>query len=147
MATRPARWPIARHSFPKLQRGNSHAIQHHRPDLYQPRSDRRFISGSLGHLPVCEGCATDRGASVECDGGGFTSSEWAEQDDDFKARLSRGVYDRPCGPCKGLGRVQGIDEDAVTGWRERIFLKAYHAQERDSRAIDAIHAAERRMGA
>jgi hypothetical protein len=43
--------------------------------------------------------------------------------------------------------VQGIDEDAVTGWRERIFLKAYQAQERDSRAIDAIHAAERRMGA
>lgn len=27
--------------------------------------------------PACEGCGTDRGASVECDGGGFTASEWA----------------------------------------------------------------------
>lgn len=97
--------------------------------------------------PTCEGCATDRGASVECDGGGFTSSEWAEQDDDFKSDYLAGRYDRPCVPCKGLGRVQGIDEEAVTGWRESIFLKAYLAQERDSRAIDAIHAAERRMGA
>lgn len=97
--------------------------------------------------PHCEGCATDRGASVECDGGGFTSSEWAEQDDDFKADYLAGRYDRTCGPCKGLGRVQDIDEGAVTGWRERIFLKAYQAQQRDNRAIDATHAAERRMGA
>lgn len=103
--------------------------------------------------PVCEGCATDRGASVECDGpygeggNGFTASEWADQDDDFKSDYLAGRYDRPCEACDGLGRVQAIDQDAVTGWRERILLKAYRAQERDSRAVDAIHAAERRMGA
>lgn len=97
--------------------------------------------------PTCEGCATDRGASVECDGGGFTSSEWADQDDDFKRDYLSGAYDRPCAACDGLGRVQYIDEDAVTGWRERIFLKAYYAQERDSRAVDATQATERRMGA
>lgn len=97
--------------------------------------------------PVCEGCATDRGASVECDGGGFTSSEWAEQDDDFKQDYLAGCYDRPCGHCDGLGRVQEIDEERVEGWRERILLRAYHAQLRDNREIDAIRAAERRMGA
>lgn len=97
--------------------------------------------------PHCEGCATDRGASVECDGGGFTSSQWADQDEEFKANYLSGVYDHPCTACDGLGRIQVIDAEAVTGWRERIFLKVYNAQERDSRACDAIHAAERRMGA
>ena len=97
--------------------------------------------------PDCEGCATDRGRSVECDGGGFTASEWAEQDDNFREDYLSGVYDRPCLFCKGLGRIQIIDEEAVTGWREKILLRAYHAQERDNADIDAIHAAERRMGA
>jgi hypothetical protein len=102
---------------------------------------------------ACEGCATDRGAGLECDGpygeggNGFTASEWADRDDDFKADYLAGRYDRPCAACDGLGRVQTIDDNAVTGWRERILLKAYLAQERDSRAIDDIHAAERRMGA
>ena len=97
--------------------------------------------------PDCEGCATDRGRSVECDGGGFTASEWHEQDEDFREGYMRGDYDQPCGFCKGLGRIQIIDEEAVTGWREKILLRTYHAQLRDSREIDAIQAAERRMGA
>lgn len=97
--------------------------------------------------PDCEGCATDRGRSVECDGGGFTSSEWNDQDEDFRQDYMAGRYDQPCGFCKGLGRIQSIDEEAVTGWREKILLKAYRDQQRDSAEIDAIHAAERRMGA
>lgn len=97
--------------------------------------------------PDCEGCATDRGRSVECDGGGFTSSEWAEQDEDFREDYMAGRYDRPCEFCKGLGRIQTIDRDAVTGWRMKLFLRALDAQERDRHEIDAIHAAERRMGA
>lgn len=79
--------------------------------------------------------------------GAYTASEWAEQDDDFKENYMAGGYDRPCDACDGLGRVQTIDRKAVTGWRQRILLKAYRAQERDSRACDAIHAAERAMGA
>ncbi len=97
--------------------------------------------------PACEGCATDRGRSVECDGGGFTSSEWAEQDDDFKEDYLAGRYDRPCEPCKGLGRVQVIERDEVRGWRMKLLLRAYDAQVRDNYDIDAMHAAERRMGA
>src|SRR5690349_7371437 len=63
--------------------------------------------------PVCEGHATDRGASVECDGGGFTASEWAEQDDDFKQDYLAGSYDRPCEACEGLGRVKEPDLDVL----------------------------------
>lgn len=97
--------------------------------------------------PDCEGCATDRGHNVECDGGGFTTSEWNEQDEDFREAYLRGDYDQPCLFCKGLGRIQIINEDAVTGWRAKILLKAFHDQMRDNAEIDAIQAAERRMGA
>lgn len=99
--------------------------------------------------PVCEGNATTT-RHIECDGGGFTSSEFADccrEDEDFAEKYFGGAYDRPCPDCNGLGRIHVIDEDAVTGWRERILLKAFHTQERDSRDIDSIHAAERRLGA
>jgi RecJ-like exonuclease len=97
--------------------------------------------------PDCEGCATDRGRNVECDGGGFTAEEWDEQDEDFRRDYMAGRYDQPCEFCKGLGRIQIIDRDAVTDWRGKIFLRAIDAQERDRIEIDAIHAAERRAGA
>lgn len=98
---------------------------------------------------ACDGHATTT-AHIECDGGGFTGEEWAEacrDCEDFADNYFGGAYDRPCPSCNGRGSVQVIDEESVTGWRERILLKAYFAQERDSREIDAIHAAERRMGA
>lgn len=98
---------------------------------------------------ACDGHATTT-RHIECDGGGFTASEFAEachEDEDFAEKYFGGYYDRPCPDCKGLGRVQVIDEEAVTGWRQRIFLKAYRAQERDSAEIDAMHEAERRYGA
>lgn len=99
--------------------------------------------------PACEGDAlTTR--HIECDGGGFTASEWADacdDDPDFAEDYFGGRYDRPCPDCNGLGRVQVIDEDAELDWRRRILLKAYREQERDSAEIDAIQAAERRYGA
>jgi RecJ-like exonuclease len=99
--------------------------------------------------PACDGRATTT-RHIECDGGGFTASEWAEacgDDEDFAEDYFSGRYDRECPTCKGRSTIQVIDEEAVTGWRERILLKAYYEQERDSREIDAIQAAERRMGA
>lgn len=97
--------------------------------------------------PACDGGGTDRGRSVECDGGGFTASEWAEQDEEFREDYMAGRYDRECSTCKGRTTIQEIDEEACTGWREKILLKAYRAQQRDNADIDAMHAAERRMGA
>jgi RecJ-like exonuclease len=91
----------------------------------------------------CEGHGTDRGASVECDGGGFTSAEWAEQDEDFRADYLAGRYDRPCAACDGTGKVQVVDEDRC----KPELLAAYRQQMADDAEIDAIHAAEQRMGA
>lgn len=97
--------------------------------------------------PACDGGGTDRGASVECDGGGFTGSEWRDLDPDFRRDYLSGRYDRPCYTCKGRTTVLEIDEEACTGWRFRILLAEYRRQMADSAEIDAMHAAERRMGA
>src|SRR6185369_18026794 len=81
--------------------------------------------------PACDGNATTT-RHIECDGGGFTGSEWAEaccEDEDFSEKYFGGHYDRPCPDCDGLGRVRIIDADAVIGWRQRILLKAYRRQE------------------
>lgn len=91
----------------------------------------------------CEGCATDRGANVECDGGGFTSSEWAEQDDDFKEGYLRGDYDKPCSHCAGLGRVQVPDFDKMTP----KLRKAWDAQAKDDDDYERLCRMERMMGA
>lgn len=97
--------------------------------------------------PECDGWATDRGAGVECDGGGFTSSEWAEQDDDFREGYLAGRYDQPCRPCKGKGRIMAVDEDAIDNrWLQRLYAE-YLRQEADRYACERIHAMERRMGA
>lgn len=103
----------------------------------------RNIPFSWAICPMCEGHATDRGASVECDGGGFTSSEWSEQDDDFKQGYLSGAYDRPCTACDGLGRITEPDLGALDG-EERA---AYEQSLRDDADYRAMSAAEIRMGA
>lgn len=98
---------------------------------------------------ACDGHGTTT-AHIEPDGGGFTASEWAEacgDDPDFEQDYFAGAYDRPCPTCKGQRVVQVIDREAVTGWRHRILLKEYDRQIADSAEIDAMHEAERRMGA
>lgn len=98
---------------------------------------------------ACEGCATDRGSNVECDGpygeggNGFTASEWADQDDDFKRDYLNGVFDQPCSYCKGLGRVQVIDRDLA----DPADLAILDQQERDLANMRAEERMERRMGA
>jgi RecJ-like exonuclease len=97
--------------------------------------------------PDCDGGGTDRGRHFECDGGGFTASEWAEQDEDFRDDYMSGRLDQPCYTCKGRTTIQIIDEEACTGWRHKIILKAYREQQADNDYIDAMHEAERRFGA
>jgi RecJ-like exonuclease len=98
---------------------------------------------------ACDGNATTT-RHIECDGGGFTASEWeqaCDDDEDFAENYFGGHYDRPCPDCNGLGRVQAIDEEAVRGWRQKILLAEYHRQMADNRAIDREQEMERRMGA
>lgn len=100
---------------------------------------------------ICEACeghgTTTR--HIECDGGGFTASEWAEacdDDPDFAEDYFSGRYDRPCDYCKGLGRVEVIDEERITSWRDKAVYKAYCEQLEDDRDYRAMCEAERRMG-
>jgi hypothetical protein len=94
--------------------------------------------------PACEGCGTDRGAGVECDGGGFTSSEWAEQDEDFKRDYLSGAYDKPCSECAShAGRIQVIDRDLA----DAEIIALYDENEREEADYRRLCAAERRMGA
>jgi hypothetical protein len=94
---------------------------------------------------ICQTCSGSGKTSrhVECDGGGFTSEEWNEQDEDFRRDYMSGAYDRPCETCDGLGRVLVIDRKAC----DKKTLKAYDEWQREEREYQAICAAERRMGA
>lgn len=101
----------------------------------------------------CEGCGTDRGRSVERDGGGFTASEWDEEDECFRRAYIAGRYDLPCETCKGQRVVLEIDHDAITAYgaaRTKYFKKMlarHEADQREEADYQAICAAERRMGA
>lgn len=98
---------------------------------------------------ACDGNATTT-RHIECDGGGFTASEWADacdDDEEFAEKYLGGHYDRPCPDCDGLGRIQVVDEERIVGWRLTVLFKHYQQQVRDNRMIDAMQEAERRMGA
>lgn len=93
---------------------------------------------------ICDSC-NGNGTTcshVECDGGGFTGSEWAEQDEDFQRDYMAGNFDRPCPHCEG-GKVKVPDEDRMSP----EYIAAWHKQCESDAEIDAISAAERRMGA
>lgn len=117
--------------------------------VYGNRGEHAFVFPAKWIIcPECDGHATDRGRSVECDGGGFTASEWAEQDEDFRDDYIAGRYDQPCRPCEGTGKVHTVDRKETRRYRWLVkVLAEYDRQQRDSADIDAMQAAERRMGA
>lgn len=96
---------------------------------------------------VCGSC-DGRGTTtrhIECDGGGFTASEWNEMcdgDPDFAEDYFGGKYDRPCPECSG-NRVRPVidlkdDDPAMKPINDQI--KSHWEYEREC-------AAERRYGA
>lgn len=104
--------------------------------------------GSELELPtkweVCDHCQ-GRGTTcrhVECDGGGFTASEWAEQDEDFREDYLAGVYDRTCDGCNGRTTVKVVDWDRLSP----DDAKAYMQQLEADAYCRAEERAERRMG-
>ena len=97
---------------------------------------------------ICASCGGEGTTTrhIECDGGGFTASEWAEacdDDPDFAEDYFGGRYDRPCPDCNGSGKVKVVDLDRLSA-EDRA---AYEAQCEEDRWDDAMRAAERRMGA
>ena len=113
------------------------------PVLYDIETDSETL------LPWCWAicCSCDGHGTttrhVECDGGGFTASEWAEQDEDFREGYLRGDYDRPCSSCKGSGKVKVPNEDQMT--TEQI--AAWREQAAEDRDYERLCEMERRMGA
>lgn len=91
----------------------------------------------------CEGHGTDRGASVESDGGGITADEMAELGDDFREDYLAGVYDKPCAHCDGKGKVMTADRSKMT----RAMWAKWCAQCADDRDFRRIERMERLMGA
>lgn len=96
---------------------------------------------------VCDSCG-GRGTTtshIEPDGGGYTSSEWAEAcdgDPDFAEDYFDGVYDRPCPDCGGRNVVP------VADWSTNPELeKLVDAEIQAECDYQAEVAAERRMGA
>lgn len=91
--------------------------------------------------PTCDGHgAHSRG--VERDGGGFTASEWAEEDQDFREDYMSGAYDRTCEECDGQRVILVPDFDAMTEEHKRAF-EAHANELADCRAIER---AERAFG-
>ena len=96
--------------------------------------------------PHCQGnCKVENPAFSN----GFTSSEWAEMDDDGRDSYLRGDYDVKCDPCDGLGRVQVPNVAALTFAEKRVLVLQRREERLDARIaseIAAEYAAERRMG-
>ena len=90
---------------------------------------------------ICDCCNGDGKTSRHL--GCFTSSEWADQDEDFRHDYMAGHYDRRCDECGGSGKVRVVDEDRLT----RAQLKAWNEQCQFDADYEALCAAERRVGA
>jgi hypothetical protein len=101
--------------------------------------------GSEVELPfkweICAACSGHGKSSAYL--GAYTQSEMDEAGPEFHDEYMRGGYDRPCISCDGLGRRMVADGSRMT----RAQRAAYRLQQQADREIDAIQAAERRMGA
>ena len=113
-------------------------------DYSDPDSDDGVevqLPGKFELCPQCDGSGVSV-SHVECDGGGFTSSEWAEQDDDFREGYLSGAYDRPCPCCNGLRVITVLDEDRCKPELLERY-RAYQEEEADYRRECEM---ERRLG-
>ncbi len=91
--------------------------------------------------PTCSGHGAHSRA-VERDGGGFTASEWADEDPDFREDYLSGRYDRTCEECHGQ-RVILVPDFARMDVEE---ARAFEANSNALADMRAEEAAERRFG-
>ena len=96
----------------------------------------------------CEGKGKHINSNIECEGGGFTGSEWNEiclEDSEFADNYFGGMYDIACACCKGKGIILVIDESLLTAEDDIAYLK-YQEAERERDYREAERESERRMG-
>lgn len=115
------------------------------PTLFKETEDGDVEIALPFRWEICGHCQGHGKTSehVECDGGGFTSSEWAEQDEDFRHDYIAGRYDRASASCGGAGKVQVADLDKLSEEDRKL----YEEQLRGDAEIEEIHRMERLMGA
>lgn len=89
----------------------------------------------------CDGHGTVSNPSFDQ---GWTQSEWADEDEDFKEDYFAGRYDVPCG-CKG-GKVQSPIVSRLTPDEKRELARERRSA-RINAEIDQMSEMERRMGA
>jgi len=93
--------------------------------------------------PCCEGSGQVENAAFSS---GFTSSEWADEDDDFKENYLSGGYDVACRECDATGKVAAPDMEQLTYPQKRL-LATERSFQRQSAEFARECAIERRMGA
>lgn len=100
------------------------------------REDGEKVTVQLpAHYEVCSTCQGAGKSSAYL--GAFTSSEWADQDPDWKEDYLSGAYDRQCETCKGLRVVPIVDREACKTPEQKEALEHIDAQaeyERDCRS-------------
>lgn len=97
----------------------------------------------------CEGEGSHVNPNVECDGGGFTASEWNEacsEDPEFADHYFGGLYDIKCKECDGKRVVLVIDKDAIHTDEQKEDLAKLEKQREEEYACWCEREAERRMG-
>jgi hypothetical protein len=96
---------------------------------------------------VCSRCGGEgKHTNPSIDGNGLSREEF-DEDPDFREAYFSGVYDVQCEECGGKRVALEIDHAACKAQGLQKELKAYYREQREIREMDAISAAERRMGA
>ncbi|MFM0608664.1 hypothetical protein PQR05_29460 [Paraburkholderia sediminicola] len=98
---------------------------------------------------ICGHCNGNEKVENPAFSNGFTSSEWADMDQDGRDAYMRGDYDVRCEPCKGSGKVQVPDVSQMNFGEKREYvleLRERAAEARDLREMRREMEAERRMG-
>lgn len=107
------------------------------------------VEGRHVQLParwcICGACEGRGSSSAYL--GAITSSDrepgGAWEDPDEFADYMAGDYDRPCGPCRGAGKVLVVDEDRCPP----DLLEAHRRQQDEDLEYERMCEAERRAGA
>jgi RecJ-like exonuclease len=98
---------------------------------------------------ICGCCSGNGRVENQAFSNGFSSSEWADMDQDGRDAYMRGDYDVTCDPCRGSGKVQVPDASRMTFAQKREYvLELREAREEAADLADMRReeAAERRMG-
>ena len=112
--------------------------------LYVDDDDVEIEIELPGKYEICDSCRGEGVTTrhIECDGGGFTASEWAEacnDDPDFAEDYFGGVYDQPCPDCLN-GKVVVVNEDLC----DPEILKKYYEHLEEEAAYRREREFERR---